>query len=244
MRAAAAAVLACAAAQDVALCVTGQLRTFAHERVRRSQERFVAALRAEASTVDAFLVVSGAPSDGDRARLAAVYAPVSLDVAADVAGALDQYGMLATCGARMRRRGDYAWAVKSRFDVFWYGPFPPLATLPPHAIHSRMRCWVFEGAFSADAASRAAIADRPPVRGRRLSRGRVDVDAADVWTNRWLSSSARRTAAALASKRSTTRALKSGRRFEVRAGGVRGDAVEARAVLCRFQIFNPSSMCV
>ena len=157
MRAAAAAVLACAAAQDVALCVTGQLRTFAHERVRRSQESFVAALRSEASTVDAFLVVSGAPSDADRARLAAVYAPVSLDVAADVAGALDQYGMLATCGARMRRRGDYAWAVKSRFDVFWYGPFPPLATLPPHAIHSRMRCWVFEGAFSADAASRAAI---------------------------------------------------------------------------------------
>ena len=157
MRAAAAAVLACAAAQDVALCVTGQLRTFAHERVRRSQESFVAALRAEASTVDAFLVVSGAPSDADRARLAAVYAPVSLDVAADVAGALDQYGMLATCGARMRRRGGHAWAVKSRFDVFWYGPFPPLATLPPHAIHSRMRCWVFEGAFSADAASRAAI---------------------------------------------------------------------------------------
>ena len=51
-----------------------------------------------------------------------------------------------------------------------------------------------------------------------LELGPVDVDSADVWTNRSLSSSARRTAEELASNPSHARTLKSGRRREFRAG--------------------------
>ena len=43
-----------------------------------------------------------------------------------------------------------------------------------------------------------------------LDLGHIEVDAADVWTTRWLSSSARSTAEELASKRSHTRTWKSG----------------------------------
>ena len=49
---------------------------------------------------------------------------------------------------------------------------------------------------------------------RTLELGPIDVDSADVWTNRWLSSNARRTADASGALRSTTRASTSGRRFE------------------------------
>jgi len=51
-----------------------------------------------------------------------------------------------------------------------------------------------------------------------LDLGRIDVDSADVSTNRWLSSSSRSTSEDLASRRSHTRTLKSGRRFDSHAG--------------------------
>ena len=67
-----------------------------------------------------------------------------------------------------------------------------------------------------------------------LELGRVDVDSADLRTNRWLASSARRTAEALASNPSHARPSKPGRSREFRAdrGGVvaqRGAENRARA---------------
>ena len=50
-----------------------------------------------------------------------------------------------------------------------------------------------------------------------LHLGHIEVDSADFWTNRWLSSSSRSTAESLASKRSHTRTSKSGCRFAFRA---------------------------
>ena len=58
-----------------------------------------------------------------------------------------------------------------------------------------------------------------------LDLGHIEVDSADSWTNRWLSSISRSTADSLASNRSHARTLKSGGRFDVRAG--RGDALRA-----------------
>ena len=49
-----------------------------------------------------------------------------------------------------------------------------------------------------------------PPNFRTLYLGQIEVDSADFWTNRLLSSSSRSTAEELASKRSHTRTLKSG----------------------------------
>ena len=50
----------------------------------------------------------------------------------------------------------------------------------------------------------------PPPNFRTLYLGQIEVDSADFWTNRLLSSSFRSTAESLASKPSITRTLKSG----------------------------------
>jgi len=69
-----------------------------------------------------------------------------------------------------------------------------------------------------------------------LELGHIEVDSADFWTNRWLSSSSRSTAEELASFLSHGRASKSGRRFEFRAGTsdpyvvVKWDGVDKRTV--------------
>jgi hypothetical protein len=143
----------------VALCVTGQLRTFDREAVRESQaKRLVGDLRRQASSLDSFLVVSEALSTTTTGWLQALYAPVSIDVAV-VRNHNFQYSMHATCGERMRGReratGEaYAWAIKSRFDLFFYGPLPTLASLSAAAVHSRMRRWPYGNeTFDVDALS-------------------------------------------------------------------------------------------
>ena len=139
----------CSASLRVALCVTGQLRTFDREAVRESQaNRLVGDLRRQASSLDSFLVVSEALTNETRGWLQALYAPVSIDVTLDVRNHNFQYSMHATCGKRMREReratGEaYAWAIKSRFDLFFYGPIPELASLSATAIHSRFRMYPF-----------------------------------------------------------------------------------------------------
>ncbi|KAH8066510.1 hypothetical protein JL722_956 [Aureococcus anophagefferens] len=143
----------------VALCVTGQLRTFDREAVRESQaNRLVGDLRRQASSLDSFLVVSEALSTTTTGWLQTLYAPVSIDVV-DVRNHNFQYSMHATCGERMREReratGEaYAWAIKSRFDLFFYGPSPALASLSAAAVHSRMRRWPYGNeTFDVDALS-------------------------------------------------------------------------------------------
>ena len=152
--------LRCSASLRVALCVTGQLRTFDREAVRESQaNRLVGDLRRQASSLDSFLVVSEALTNETRGWLQTLYAPVSIDVTLDVRDHYSQYSMHATCGKRMREReratGEaYAWAIKSRFDLFFYGPIPKLASLSATAVHSRMRRWPFgERKFHVDALS-------------------------------------------------------------------------------------------
>ena len=152
--------LRCSASLRVALCVTGQLRTFDREAVRESQaNRLVGDLRRQASSLDSFLVVSEALTNETRGWLQTLYAPVSIDVTLDVRNHNFQYSMHATCGKRMREReratGEaYAWAIKSRFDLFFYGPIPKLASLSATAVHSRMRRWPFgERKFHVDALS-------------------------------------------------------------------------------------------
>ena len=141
--------LRCSASLRVALCVTGQLRTFDREAVRESQaNRLVGDLRRQASSLDSFLVVSEALTNETRGWLQTLYAPVSIDVTLDVRNHNFQYSMHATCGKRMREReratGEaYAWAIKSRFDLFFYGPMPELASLSATAIHSRFRMYPF-----------------------------------------------------------------------------------------------------
>jgi len=137
----------------IALCVTGQLRTFAEPAVRESQERhLVRALRRQASALDAFLIVSEEIDAATRTRLDDVYAPVAVNTTRDVRSAHHQYLMLGLCGALMRSaRGDgYDWAVKTRFDLFFYSDVPPLRALPTDAIRSRMRCFTFGRPFSVD----------------------------------------------------------------------------------------------
>ena len=139
----------CSASLRVALCVTGQLRTFNNTAVRESQaNRLVGDLRRQASSLDSFLVVSEALTNETRGWLQTLYAPVSIDVTLDVRDHFSQYSMHATCGKRMREReratGEaYAWAIKSRFDLFFYGPIPELASLSATAIHSRFRMYPF-----------------------------------------------------------------------------------------------------
>ena len=95
----------CSASLRVALCVTGQLRTFDREAVRKSQaKRLVGDLRRQASSLDSFLVVSEALTDETRGWLQTLYAPVSIDVTLDVRNHNFQYSMHATCGKRMRER--------------------------------------------------------------------------------------------------------------------------------------------
>ena len=61
-----------------------------------------------------------------------------------------------------------------------------------------------------------------------LSLDRIDVVLADFQTRRWLSSSSRSTAKESGARRSSTRPLKSGRRFEFRAGADVRRAVRGR----------------
>ena len=152
--------LRCSTSLRVALCVAGQLRTFDREAVRESQaNRLVGDLRRQASSLDSFLVVSEALTDETRGWLQTLYAPVSIDVTLDVRNHNFQYSMHATCGKRMREReratGEaYAWAIKSRFDLFFYGPMPALASLSATAVHSRMRRWPYGNeTFDVDALS-------------------------------------------------------------------------------------------
>ena len=139
----------CSASLRVALCVTGQLRAFHNTAVRESQaNRLVGDLRRQASSLDSFLVVSEALTNETRGWLQTLYAPVSIDVTLDVRNHNFQYSMHATCGKRMREReratGEaYGWAIKSRFDLFFYGPIPELASLSATAIHSRFRMYPF-----------------------------------------------------------------------------------------------------
>ena len=73
-------------------------------------------------------------------------------------------------------------------------------------------CWVDEAALAAALACVEInhwFGGSPP-NFRTLYLGQIDVDSADFWTNRLLSSSSRGTAESLASKRSHTRTLKSG----------------------------------
>merc|ERR1712147_204858 len=54
-----------------------------------------------------------------------------------------------------------------------------------------------------------------------LELGHIEVDSADFWTDRLLSSSSRSTAEVLVSKHSNTRTLKSGLRFDLHTGAAR-----------------------
>ena len=140
---------------SVAICVTGQIRTFTDARVRESQWRLlVGELRRQASVLDVFLVVSGQPhvvTEDVRRWFHEVYGQSTVNVTSAVSSKMSQFLMWSICGEQMRKTGrHYDWSVRSRFDMFFYGPFPRLASLPQSAIYGQMRCWTYFSEFVED----------------------------------------------------------------------------------------------
>ena len=119
---------------SVAICVTGQIRTFTDARVRESQWRLlVGELRRQASVLDVFLVVSGQPhvvTEDVRRWFHEVYGQSTVNVTSAVSSKMSQFLMWSICGEQMRKTGrHYDWSVRSRFDMFFYGPSP----VSPHS---------------------------------------------------------------------------------------------------------------
>jgi hypothetical protein len=132
------------------------------------------------------------------------------------------------CG-QTKKHMNYEEVFSLRPDYDDYKPNDPRPNFTSHAFLCGVTAWVQGRYGPGRALDRVDRGRRARVRINRrfgtprpnfdiLELGRVAVGSADFWTDRWLSSSSRSAGEDFASKRSNTRTLKSGRRFESRAG--------------------------